>query len=90
MVAFPGKLMPAAGRVRGLLNDADTAAFDPAFTKRLVDAARPIAKRWFRFEVLGLESFPATGGALTVANHSGGRSGWVPNFSNPNSPSARR
>ncbi|SPM35431.1 1-acyl-sn-glycerol-3-phosphate acyltransferase [Mycobacterium rhizamassiliense] len=49
-----------------------TAEFDPAFTKRLVDAARPIAKRWFRFEVLGLDSFPADGGALIVANHSGG------------------
>jgi 1-acyl-sn-glycerol-3-phosphate acyltransferase len=49
-----------------------TTEWDPAFTRRLVDAARPIAKRWFRFEVLGLESFPADGGALIVANHSGG------------------
>jgi 1-acyl-sn-glycerol-3-phosphate acyltransferase len=38
----------------------------------MVDAADPIARRWFRFEVRGLESVPATGGALIVANHSGG------------------
>jgi 1-acyl-sn-glycerol-3-phosphate acyltransferase len=42
------------------------------FTKRLVDAAGPIAKLWFRFEVRGMESVPAQGGALIVANHSGG------------------
>jgi 1-acyl-sn-glycerol-3-phosphate acyltransferase len=46
--------------------------WDAGFTKRLVDAAGSIAKRWFRFEVGGLESVPAQGGALIVANHSGG------------------
>lgn len=48
------------------------AQWDPGFTERLVNATGPIAKRWFRFEVRGLESFPASGGALIVANHSGG------------------
>ncbi|MBV8788820.1 MAG: acyltransferase family protein [Mycobacterium sp.] len=38
----------------------------------MVNAADPIARRWFRFEVRGLESVPTTGGALIVANHSGG------------------
>jgi 1-acyl-sn-glycerol-3-phosphate acyltransferase len=32
----------------------------------------PVIKRWFRAEVRGLESFPPTGGALVVSNHSGG------------------
>ncbi|MDT5147905.1 MAG: hypothetical protein QOC58_2550 [Mycobacterium sp.] len=46
--------------------------WDPDFTERLVKAAEPIARRWFRFEVHGLESLPPDGGALLVANHSGG------------------
>lgn len=46
--------------------------WDPGFTERLVKAAEPIARRWFRFEVRGLESLPPNGGALVVANHSGG------------------
>jgi 1-acyl-sn-glycerol-3-phosphate acyltransferase len=46
--------------------------WDPGVTERLVNAVRPIARRWFRFEVRGLESLPADGGALVVANHSGG------------------
>jgi 1-acyl-sn-glycerol-3-phosphate acyltransferase len=52
--------------------DHETTEWDPGFTERLVNAAGPIARRWFRFEVRGLESFPADGGALVVANHSGG------------------
>jgi 1-acyl-sn-glycerol-3-phosphate acyltransferase len=31
-----------------------------------------MAKGWFRTQVYGLESFPSTGGALVVSNHSGG------------------
>ena len=46
--------------------------WDPDFTERLVSAAKPIARRWFRFEVCGLESLPAQGGALVVSYHSGG------------------
>jgi 1-acyl-sn-glycerol-3-phosphate acyltransferase len=46
--------------------------WDPELTRQLIDAARPIGKRWFRWEVHGLESFPPDGGVLTVSNHSGG------------------
>jgi 1-acyl-sn-glycerol-3-phosphate acyltransferase len=51
---------------------AEFAEWDPGFTERLVNAAAPIAKRWFRFEVRGLDSVPSEGGALLVSNHSGG------------------
>ena len=50
----------------------DSASWDPDLTRRLIDAATPLVKRWFRPEVRGLESFPLTGGALVVSNHSGG------------------
>jgi 1-acyl-sn-glycerol-3-phosphate acyltransferase len=46
--------------------------WDPALTQRLVNTAEPLARRWFRFDVRGLESLPPEGGALLVANHSGG------------------
>jgi 1-acyl-sn-glycerol-3-phosphate acyltransferase len=55
-----------------LAHDHETTRWDPEFTKRLVEAARPLARRWFRFEVHGLESLPANRGALVVSNHSGG------------------
>src|SRR6201996_2481690 len=45
--------------------------WDPALTERLMGLIRPIIKGWHRGEVRGLEGFP-TGGALVVANHSGG------------------
>jgi 1-acyl-sn-glycerol-3-phosphate acyltransferase len=51
-------------------NDFDD--WDPDLTRRLVNAAAPLAKRWFRPEVRGLELLPSTGGALVVSNHSGG------------------
>lgn len=60
------------------MNDADPdvkagfPGWDPEFTRRMIEAARPIGKRWFRWEVHGLETFPSDGGALTVSNHSGG------------------
>ena len=50
----------------------DFGNWDPGLTERLVTAAAPLAKGWFRPEVRGLESFPRTGGALVVSNHSGG------------------
>lgn len=46
--------------------------WDADFTRRMIDAARPVGKAWFRWEVHGLDSFPRTGGALVVSNHSGG------------------
>ncbi|HEY1442948.1 MAG TPA: lysophospholipid acyltransferase family protein [Mycobacterium sp.] len=58
--------------MNAIRKDHETTEWDPGFTERLVDAAGPIARRWFRFEVRGLESLPAHGGALMVANHSGG------------------
>ncbi|OBI19875.1 glycerol acyltransferase [Mycobacterium sp. E2462] len=48
------------------------ATWDPAFARRFVSAAEPLARRWFRFEVRGLDFIPPRGGALLVANHSGG------------------
>jgi 1-acyl-sn-glycerol-3-phosphate acyltransferase len=50
----------------------DFTNWDPDLTARLINAAAPLAKRWFRPEVRGLESFPPTNGALVVSNHSGG------------------
>jgi 1-acyl-sn-glycerol-3-phosphate acyltransferase len=54
------------------LSDFEITKWDPAFTERLVTAAEPLAKLWFRFDVRGLQSLPPTGGALIVSNHSGG------------------
>jgi 1-acyl-sn-glycerol-3-phosphate acyltransferase len=45
--------------------------WDPALTERVMSVLRPILKGYHRAEVQGLDSFP-TGGALVVANHSGG------------------
>jgi 1-acyl-sn-glycerol-3-phosphate acyltransferase len=50
----------------------DSAGWDPDLTRRLIDAATPLANRWFRPEVRGLKSIPREGGALVVSNHSGG------------------
>jgi 1-acyl-sn-glycerol-3-phosphate acyltransferase len=50
----------------------DFAKWDPDATRQFVNATAPLAKRWFRPEVRGLESFPSEGGALVVSNHSGG------------------
>jgi 1-acyl-sn-glycerol-3-phosphate acyltransferase len=53
------------------LEVAAIAKFDPVLTERLMGLIRPVIKGWHRAEVRGLEDFPA-GGALVVANHSGG------------------
>ena len=45
--------------------------FDPELTERFMGLIRPVIKGWHRAEVRGLGSFPP-GGALMVANHSGG------------------
>ena len=50
----------------------DEYGFDPEVTERFLMAAlRPIAQKWFRIEVRGVENIPAEGGALVVSNHSG-------------------
>ncbi len=50
----------------------ETAKWDPGFTELLINTVTPVIKRWFRPEVRGLETFPPSGGALLVCNHSGG------------------
>ena len=50
----------------------DEYGFDAEVTERfLLAALRPIAEKWFRVEVRGIENIPAEGGALVVSNHSG-------------------
>jgi 1-acyl-sn-glycerol-3-phosphate acyltransferase len=50
----------------------DEYGFDAEATERfLIAALRPIARKWFRIEVRGIEHLPVTGGALVVSNHSG-------------------
>ena len=50
----------------------DEYGFDAEVTERFFIAAlRPIAEKWFRVEVRGVENIPAEGGALVVSNHSG-------------------
>ena len=50
----------------------DDYGFDRELTERFFMAAlRPIAEKWFRLEVRGLENIPTEGGALVVSNHSG-------------------
>lgn len=50
----------------------DEFGFDPEVTERFFMAVlRPIAQKWFRIEVRGLENIPDQGGALVVSNHSG-------------------
>jgi 1-acyl-sn-glycerol-3-phosphate acyltransferase len=50
----------------------DEYGFDAEVTERfLISALRPIAEKWFRIEVRGIENIPSEGGALVVSNHSG-------------------
>lgn len=52
-------------------NDPEIAQWDPGVTRQVRNAVAPVIKRWFRPEVRGLDRLPQ-GGALVVANHSGG------------------
>jgi 1-acyl-sn-glycerol-3-phosphate acyltransferase len=45
--------------------------WDPVLTEQAMSLIRPVIKGWHRAEVRGLDDFPE-GGALVVANHSGG------------------
>jgi 1-acyl-sn-glycerol-3-phosphate acyltransferase len=50
----------------------DEYGFDQEITERFLMAAlRPIAEKWFRIEVRGVDNIPLDGGALVVSNHSG-------------------
>jgi 1-acyl-sn-glycerol-3-phosphate acyltransferase len=52
--------------------EVDEYGFDPEVAERILLATlRPIAEKWFRVEVRGVENLPAEGGALVVSNHSG-------------------
>jgi 1-acyl-sn-glycerol-3-phosphate acyltransferase len=50
----------------------DEYGFDQEVAEKLLLASlRPIAQKWFRIDVHGVENLPAEGGALVVSNHSG-------------------
>jgi 1-acyl-sn-glycerol-3-phosphate acyltransferase len=50
----------------------DEYGFDQEIAEKLLLASlRPIAAKWFRIEVRGVENLPDEGGALVVSNHSG-------------------
>ncbi len=52
--------------------EVDEYGMDPELTQRfLLEMVRPLATKWFRVEVRGIENIPTDGGALVVANHSG-------------------
>lgn len=53
------------------IEPSEIAKWDPGFTERVMGFIRPLIKGYHRSEVRGLDSFPP-GGALVVANHSGG------------------
>ncbi|HET6989078.1 MAG TPA: lysophospholipid acyltransferase family protein, partial [Kribbella sp.] len=50
----------------------DEFGYDSDLTDQvLLPVLRPLAEKWFRVEVRGIENIPDTGSALIVANHSG-------------------
>jgi 1-acyl-sn-glycerol-3-phosphate acyltransferase len=50
----------------------DEYGFDREVTERFfMSMLRPVAEKWFRIEVRGVENIPTEGGALVVSNHSG-------------------
>ncbi|AWB93557.1 lysophospholipid acyltransferase family protein [Aeromicrobium chenweiae] len=51
--------------------EVDEFGFDPQIAEVLAAAIEPLAEKWFRLEVRGVENIPEEGGALLVANHSG-------------------
>ena len=52
--------------------EVDDYGFDAELTQLLVlSVLRPVAEKWFRIEVRGIDNIPSDGGALVVSNHSG-------------------
>jgi 1-acyl-sn-glycerol-3-phosphate acyltransferase len=50
----------------------DEYGFDQEITEKFfMTALRPIAQKWFRIDVRGIDNIPTEGGALVVSNHSG-------------------
>lgn len=54
------------------MDETELDQWDPVVTQQVESLAGPLARWWFRSEVRGLENIPGRGGALVVANHSGG------------------
>ncbi len=52
--------------------DSEIAKWDPAMAQRISSLIGPIVSRYFRADVKDIGNVPSTGGALVVANHSGG------------------
>ncbi|BBY14902.1 hypothetical protein MLIT_04940 [Mycolicibacterium litorale] len=50
----------------------EVAKWDPEFTAAIAKTVGAAIRRYFRSDVRGLEAIPPAGGALVVANHSGG------------------
>ncbi len=59
-------------RGRTSSNNREIAKWDPGFTEQVARAVEPLVKLWFRAEVRNVKNIPPAGGALVVANHSGG------------------
>ncbi len=53
------------------IDPSEVTKWDPVLTERVMTLLKPFLKGYHRAEVRGLETFPE-GGALVVANHSGG------------------
>ena len=71
---WEGRLASIIAALRKRLSgdfEVDEFGFDPQITEILTGAVEPLAEKWFRLEVRGIENIPAEGGALLVANHSG-------------------
>ena len=71
---WEGRLAAFVAALRRRLSgefEVDEFGFDSQITEVLSAAVEPLAERWFRLEVRGVENIPAEGGALLVANHSG-------------------
>jgi 1-acyl-sn-glycerol-3-phosphate acyltransferase len=66
----------AAGDIAGLLDPGGVAdplnERDPAYIRETLPALRALSKLYFRADVRGLDTIPATGPVLMVGNHSGG------------------
>ncbi|MCW2799895.1 MAG: glycerol acyltransferase, partial [Aeromicrobium sp.] len=71
---WEGRIATLLATIRRRLDgdyEIDEFGFDPQITEVFVAAVEPLAEKWFRLEVRGIENIPAEGGALLVANHSG-------------------
>ena len=71
---WEGRLAAFVAALRKRLSgdfEVDEFGFDPEIAEILSGAVEPLAEKWFRLEVRGIENIPAEGGALLVANHSG-------------------